>query len=390
MRIAYFDCFCGAGGDMIAAALLDAGLDADFLKDQLASLGIADLDIKITQVNCGSLRAVQFQPTSSDTQQRGLKRITQMIESSAITERAKQTSVEIFNRLARAEAAVHGKEIEQIHFHEVGAVDSIVDIVSAAIGLDALQIEKVYCSTLRTGGGTVETAHGTLPVPAPATAELIKAVPAAGGPVEYEILTPTAAAVLTTVVEQFGQMPAMKIEHIGCGAGTRRFDSIANILRVFIGTSAVENENNSDTVCVLETNIDDISGEIIGYTVDKLLDAGCLDVYTEPIYMKKNRPAVRLSIICRTEDTGRIEVILFKQGITFGLRKQQLQRSVLARDFVTVDTEFGKIRIKLGLLDGKIVNFKPEFSDCAAAAEKQDVAVKAVLQAAVTAYNKSN
>lgn len=389
MKIAYFDCFAGASGDMLVAAMLDAGLDADFLKAQLATLGIKNLDIKLTETRRAGLRAITFKPvTPKQRQHRNLEQITEIISQSRISEQAKKTAITIFERIAQAEATVHNKEPQDISFHEVGALDSIVDIVSASVGVQALGVEKVYCSALSVGGGTVKCAHKLLPVPAPATAELLKGIPIAGGPTQAELLTPTAAAILTTIVDQFCPLPAMKIETVGYGAGSLQFEDFPNVLRLILGQTAVEDSANADSVCLLETNVDDVSGELVGSVTDKLSEHGALDVFTTPIYMKRSRPAVQISVICKIEDVQQLEQILFEQGLTFGIRKQILQRSKLARDFVTVETEFGEIRIKTGTLGGKIVNAKPEFSDCVSAAKKHNVPVKTVLDAAVSAFKK--
>jgi len=391
MKIAYFDCFAGAGGDMIVAAMLDAGLDADFLKSQLATLYIKNLDIKITETTRAGLRALTFVPTAPEQHNdRNLQQIIDIISRSKISQQAQNTVITIFKKLAHAEAAVHGKDPADIHFHEVGALDSIVDIVSASVGMDALGIRKVYCSVLSVGGGTVKCAHGLLPVPAPATAELLKGIPITAGPIQAELLTPTAAAILTTIADGFGPLPAMKIEAIGCGAGSLQSEEFPNILRLILGQATDECSENADSVCLLETNIDDISGELIGSVTDKLLEYGALDVFTTPIFMKQNRPAVQLSIICKFGETFQIEQLLFKEGVTFGIRKQILQRSKLARQFVTVETRYGTIKIKSGSLNGKIVNSKPEFSDCLAAAKKHNVAVKTVIDAAMAAYKNPN
>ncbi len=388
-RVAYFDCFAGAGGDMIVAAMLDAGLDIHFLKAQLATLGINDLDIKLTETRRCGIRALGFVPSAPEQHHhRNLQDITKIIRQSGITDQAKDTAISIFDRLAQAEAAVHGKDPNDIHFHEVGALDSIVDIVSASVGLQALEIEKVYCSTLSVGGGTVKCAHGLLPVPAPATAELLKGVPTASGPAEVELLTPTAAAILTTVAEGFCPLPAMKIETIGYGAGSLESEEFPNVLRLILGQVVAEGSENADSVCLLETNIDDVSGELVGSVTDKLFENGALDVFTTPIYMKQSRPAEQISVLCKIGDAQQLEQVLFEQGVTFGIRKQVLQRSKLAREFVAVQTEFGEIRIKVGKLGERVVNAKPEFSDCRLAAKKHNVAVKEVLDAAITAYRK--
>jgi uncharacterized protein (TIGR00299 family) protein len=389
MKIAYFECFAGAGGDMIVGAMLDAGLDGEFLKLQLATLGIDTLDIKISQTQRSGLRAIQFVPVCSAKQHhRYLEDIIEIINRSKINEKAKKTAVAIFSRLAEVEAGIHGRKPNEVHFHEIGAVDSIVDIVSAAIGIEALGVEKVYCSALSVGGGSVKCAHGLLPVPAPATVELLKGVPINGGPGQFELVTPTAAAVLTTIVDRFGPLPSMKIEKTGYGAGTLETKEFANVLRLFLGESVDADAADTDTVCLLETNIDDVSGEIVGYVMARLLEEGALDVFSTPICMKQNRPAVKLSVICETKDVTKLERLLFEEAVTFGIRRQILQRSKLVREFVTVGTKFGEIRIKVGKLNGEVVNAKPEFSDCRLAAGKYDVAVKAVLAAAMAAYSK--
>jgi uncharacterized protein (TIGR00299 family) protein len=388
MRIAYFDCFSGAAGDMIVGSMLAAGLDFEFLKNQIATLGLKDLDLKVNETKRAGLRAVQFVPViAEEHQHRNLSDITKIIQAGKIGEKPKHTAIKIFERLAKAEATVHGKEPNDIHFHEVGALDSIVDIVSAAIGFDALGIEKVFCSTLAVGGGTVKMAHGILPVPAPATAELLKGVPTVAGPIDKELLTPTGAAILTTVAESFGPLPQMKIEATGYGAGTLDSEHFPNVVRLFIGQSA-DDSATADTICLLETNIDDISGEIVTGSMDKLLTTGALDVWITPIVMKHSRHAIKLSIICQVADVDKIERLIFEAGLTFGIRRQIMQRSKLAREFVTVTTRFGDIKIKVGKWAGKIVNAKPEFADCARAAEKHNVPVQQVRDAAIKAYTE--
>jgi uncharacterized protein (TIGR00299 family) protein len=391
MKIAYFDCFSGAAGDMIAGAMLDAGLDFEFLKSQLATLNLPEknLELKTSETKRAGLLALRFIPViKEEHHHRHLEDIKKIINNSKITDKAKQTAIAIFERLAHAEAAVHGKDPNDIHFHEVGAIDSIVDIVSAAIGLDALGIEKVYCSPLAVGGGTVKSAHGTLPVPAPATAELLKGVPTIGGPIDKELLTPTGAAILTTVAESFGPLPQMKIEATGRGAGTLDSEQIPNVVRLFIGLTDEQSQASADSVCLLETNIDDINPEIIAAATDKLLAEGALDVWTIPIIMKHSRPAITLSVICGIAEIGKIEQIIFEAGLTFGVRRQIMQRSKLAREFVGVSTKFGELKIKVGKWAGKIVNVKPEFADCARAAQKHNVSVKEVLEAAMLAYRQ--
>ncbi|MHC4499974.1 MAG: nickel pincer cofactor biosynthesis protein LarC [Planctomycetota bacterium] len=390
MKIAYFDCFAGASGDMIVGAMLDAGLDGEFLKAQLVTLGIDGLDVRIGETKRAGLRAISFEPLAPKQQQhRNLEQITKLISQSRISKGAKKTAIVIFDKLAKAEGAVHSKDLKDVHFHEVGALDSIIDIVSASIGVVALGIEKVYCSALSVGGGTVECAHGLMPVPAPATAELLKGIPITGGPIEAELLTPTGAAILTTIAERFCPLPAMKIEAVGYGAGSRDPEEFPNVLRLIMGRAVAEGSAEVDTVCLVETNVDDVSGELIGFLTEKLLRDGALDVFSTPIIMKHSRPAVQISVICKVEDAQRVEQVLFEQGITLGVRKQIMQRSKLRRELVTVETEFGQIRIKTGLLKGKIVCAKAEFADCVSASEKHNVPVRAVSEAALAAYKKA-
>ncbi len=392
MKIAYFDCFAGAAGDMIVAAMIDAGLGEDFLAGQLATLGIDSLKIEVAEVQRCGIRAAAFTPSADEGHvHRNIKDITAIIENSGVSAAVKVRAVAIFANLAKVEGRIHGKDESEIHFHEVGAIDSIADIVSACIGFEALGIERVYCSTVSVGSGTVKCAHGTLPVPAPATAELVKEanIPVSAGPGGGELLTPTAAAILGSYVDQFGTIPPMVIERIGHGAGTRDSDEFANVLRLMIGESAECDGSESDTVCLLEANIDDATGEQIGFAMEMLFAEGALDVFTEPIQMKKNRPGVRLSVMCKPDDAGKMEDVIFGQGLSFGLRKQFIERSKLARQMVTVDTEYGQIAVKVGSLRGKEVTAKPEYEDCAKAAKKHGVALKTVQKAAMRTLKKS-
>ena len=384
MRISYFDCFSGAGGDMITAAMLDAGLSEELLARQIATLGIHDIELKVSKTTRCGIKAVRFEPVAPHQHHhRHLADILHMINNSGISRSAKERAAEVFKKLAAAEAHVHGTDIESVHFHEVGAIDSIVDIVSACIGIEQLKIEKVYCSPLALGGGTVKSEHGILPVPAPATAELVKNVPTFGGPEQVELLTPTAAAILTTFAASFGTMPAMTIETIGHGAGSRDSKTMPNIVRLVIGETAAAGATDSDYVMLLEANCDDITGELAGHIVESLMTQNAFDVFTTPIGMKHSRPAVLLSVLCKTEDAPRFEQFLFGQGITLGIRKQIIQRSILKRDFVTVTTMYGDIKIKRGFVGDKVVFTKPEFSDCEKAARQHNVSVKIVTDTAL-------
>jgi pyridinium-3,5-bisthiocarboxylic acid mononucleotide nickel chelatase len=389
MKIAYFDCFAGAAGDMIAAAMLDAGLEADFLRSQIATLGIEGLTIEISETHRCGQRGTTFKPIAPHQHHhRHLSDIVAMIEAGGILPAAKKTAIEIFNTLARAEAAVHGTTPDHVHFHEVGAVDSIVDVVSAAVGYHALGIGKVYASTLSVGGGTIKAAHGMMPAPAPATMEILreKGAPVKAGPQEMELLTPTGAAILATLVESFTSLPPMTVSAIGCGAGTYNSEKFPNIVRLFLGEALSPENENADTVCLLEANIDDVTGEVLGGTMEAMLAAGALDVYTTPIGMKNSRPAVMLSVICRPADVDMLQGILFAEGLTFGIRRQTMQRTKLQRSFVKVETKFGPIAVKKGMLNGRMVNAKPEFADCSAAARKYGVPLREVQAAAMAAF----
>ncbi|MCK5564672.1 MAG: nickel pincer cofactor biosynthesis protein LarC [Planctomycetes bacterium] len=390
MRIAYFDCFAGAGGDMIAGAMLDAGVDAQFLKDQLDSLGIEGLEIAITRVSKCGIEAVKFTPVAAEAKKhRHLKDIVELIENSSIADAAKERAVKIFGMLAEVEAEIHNTTAEKIHFHEVGAADSIVDVVSACVGIFALGVEKVYCSAVSVGAGTVKCDHGVMPVPAPATAEIVRRakMPVRTGPAEVELLTPTAAAILAEFVTEFGAMPAMQIESIGYGAGTYDSCEFANTLRLLVGTAS-EDETQSDSVCLLETNIDDATGEVMGFVMEGLFERSALDVFCDPIQMKRNRPAVKLSVLCKIEDVGKIEEYIFGQGVTSGIRKQIVKRAKLEREFVTVQTRYGAVNIKVGFYNGKEVIAKPEYSECAKIAKEQNIGIKSVMSEAMSAYQK--
>ena len=392
MKIAYFDCFAGAGGDMIVSAMLDAGLSEDFLAEQLATLGIGDLTIEVAEVQRCGIRALTFNPAANEGHvHRNLGDITAMIENSGVSAAVKERAVGIFSKIAKVEAGIHGKDESEIHFHEIGAVDSIADIVSACIGFEALGIERVFCSQVSVGSGTVKCAHGILPVPAPATAELVKQakIPVTAGPGAGELLTPTAAAILGSFVDEFGTIPPMVIKAVGHGAGTRESDEFANVLRLFVGESTKFDESEADTVCLLETNIDDATGEQIGFAMEMLFAEGALDVYTEAIQMKKNRPGVKLSVMCKPEDMPKMEDVMFGQGLTFGLRRQLVERSKLARRMVTVETEYGPIAVKVGTSAGQDVTAKPEYEDCAKAAKKHGVALKTVQQAAMQGLSEN-
>ena len=383
MKTAYFDCYSGASGDMTVAALLDAGLSFDGLRDGLASLGLDGYSLRTEKVMRAGFAATKFcvdVEHSHDHPHRHLHHITDMIASSGLPEPVREQAIAVFNRLAQAEAAVHGSSIEKVHFHEVGAVDSIIDIAGACLGLHLLGIERIVSAPLRTGTGTVECAHGTLPVPAPATARLMVGFPVQPTDLDGELTTPTGAAILTTLADAFGTMPAMTVEALGLGAGTADRERRANILRVFIGETALR--AGCDAVYRVETNIDDMSPEMFTHLGGRLLQAGALDYYYCPVQMKKSRPGVVINVLVSPDRLAAVEGVLYRHTTTFGLRRTVLERSCLKRCTVNVATSFGPIQVKLGYLDGEVIRRSPEYECCRRAAEQHGVPVIEVFEAA--------
>jgi uncharacterized protein (TIGR00299 family) protein len=391
-RILYYDCFAGISGDMNLGALVDLGVDPGFLEKELGKLNIEGFRLEVgpdMRKGISGTKVTVVIENQENEKHRHLRHIEALINESSLSDRIKEKSLAIFNLVAVAEAKVHNISKEKVHFHEVGAVDSIVDVVSACVGFEALDINKVYCSVVSVGAGTVKCDPGVMPVPAPATAEILKRgkVPVRTGPAEIELLTPTAAAILVEFVTEFGAMPAMQIESIGYGAGTYDSDEFANVVRVIVG-EATGDETQSDSVCLLETNVDDATGEVMGFVMEGVLEMSALDVFCEPIQMKRNRPAVKLSVLCEAKDVERIEEYIFGQGVTFGIRKQVVKRSKLERKFVTVKTRHGEVKVKVGFYNGEEVNAKPEFCDCAKIAKEHNIAIKSVMSEAMAAYRK--
>lgn len=382
MRIAYLDCPAGIAGDMTLAALIDAGASADTIRRGIQSLGLKGVRLQIDKVMRGGFRAVHVRVEHPEQHaHRHLSDITQLItDADGLTDTQKTIALNIFAAIAEAEATVHGTTPDRIHFHEVGAIDSIVDVVGVAIGFDLLKIDEIICSPVPTGCGTVRIAHGECAVPTPGTAELLKGVPLAQVEIAAELTTPTGAAIVKSLVDRFSAaVPAMTIESIGHGAGTRDLKERANILRLLVGTSG--SPAGSDQVWLLETSLDDVSGEIIGYAKQMLLERGALDVYTTAIQMKKNRPGVLLSVLCPQEKLEEIETILFQETGTFGLRKQLVQRSIRFRDEMGLDSDWGEIKGKVGWREGEPALFKPEFESCARIAREQRIPLRDVYRA---------
>lgn len=390
MNIAYLECATGISGDMTLAALLDAGVDEQAIRGGIASLGLPDVHLHVEEVMQGCFRAKSINVEHPEQHaHRHFSDIVRLIEAaSALTVRQKQTAIEIFRAIADAEAHVHGTDVERIHFHEVGAIDSIVDIVGAAIGFDLLGVDRIVCGPLPTGRGTVMIDHGLCPVPTPGTAELLKGIPLADVPVDAELTTPTGAAIVKTLADGFGPLPAMTIERIGYGAGTLQFAGRANVLRLFVGTATAG--VGTEEICLLETNLDDVTGEVIGHAANRLLAAGALDVFNLPIQMKKNRPGVMLCVLCRPERADELSAILFDETGTLGIRRQTVQRAVRPRQPHTVLTPFGAVTGKVSRFGSGRTEFSPEFDDCARVAAAAGRPLREIYRAAVSAFDQQS
>jgi uncharacterized protein (TIGR00299 family) protein len=319
---------------------------------------------------------------------RGLNEIRTIIGQAMISESAKETAISIFEALGAAEAKIHDTDINNIHFHEVGAVDAMVDIVCAAVGAEALGVGEIVCSPLNVGGGAVKCAHGTLPVPAPATLELLKNAPVYSSGLQAELVTPTGAAIVTTLAKRFAPFPRMRVEKAGYGAGTRDFAGHANVVRLTIGEAQPELAADlpQDTICVLEANIDDLNPQVFGYVMDRLLEEGALDAFGMPVQMKKNRPGMLLTVLCRPEDASKLTRLIFTETTTLGVRQREEKRQVLARKWVTVATQWGDVRLKIASMNGTVTNYAPEYEDCRRIATERHVPLKSVMQEALQLY----
>lgn len=426
MRVAYLDCFSGISGDMFLGALVDAGVSSKLLEETVAALGIG-ARIQISRVTRAGISATKVDVYANGEKDlprevfqeqlthdhadhshghehtrehkhshehghaRGLNEIRQMIGKADIANVAKATAIRIFESLGAAEAEVHNTSIETLHFHEVGAVDALVDIVCAAVGAESLAIDEWICSPLNVGGGTVKCAHGTLPVPAPATLKLLRDAPVYSSGPQVELVTPTGAAIVSTLVKRFASLPPMKIENAGYGAGTREFADHPNLLRLTIGESTADVSTeasgaSNDRIVVLEANLDDLSPQVLAYAMERLLAEGALDVFSVPIQMKKSRPGALLTVLAKTEDANRLTKTIFAETTTLGVRRREEQRQILSRRWETVTTSWGPVRIKIANMNGSVCNYAPEYEDCRALAETQHVPLRAVMQHAIQEY----
>jgi len=434
MRIAYLECFSGISGDMFLGALVDAGVAAKVLEETVAALGIG-ARLEISRVLRSGISATKVDvlvdgekdlpredywarrekehshehhghshshPGESSRagapalhehlpheHGRGLAEIREIISAASISEGAKKTAIAIFEALGRAEAKIHDNSIESVHFHEVGAVDAMVDIVCAAVGAEALAVDEIICSPLNVGGGTVKCAHGTFPIPAPATVELLRDAPVYSSGLQAELVTPTGAAIVKTLASHFAAFPEMKIEKSGYGAGSRDFPGHPNVVRLTIGeaaSTALAAKTASETITVLEANLDDLNPQVFGYVIDRLFEEAALDAFVVPVQMKKNRPGTLLTVLCKPGDASRLTQLIFSETTTLGVRRRDEVRQTLARRWENVRTPWGEVRIKIASMNGTITNYAPEYEDCRRIAAEHHVPLKTVLQEAARAY----
>jgi len=415
MRIAYLDCFSGISGDMFLGALLDAGLPARVLEETVAALDVG-ARLEISRVTRSGISATKVDVWIGDEKDlpreqvshahqhehhhhqhphRSLNEIRTIIRSAKIAPEAQERALAIFQALGEAEAKIHNTEVEKIHFHEVGALDAILDIVCAAVGSLALGVDEWVCSPLNVGGGTVECAHGKFPVPSPATVELLRDAPVYSSGVDAELVTPTGAAIVKTLCQRFVPFPAMKIAAAGYGAGSRDFTGQPNVARLTIGEAveaqlAASPDIPEDTIAVLEANLDDLNPQVFGYVMERLLADGALDVYGIPVMMKKNRPGMLLTVLARPQDASRLTKLVFGETTTLGIRIREERRQTLVRRTVAVQTPWGEVRMKVANLNGSIANYAPEYEDCRRIADQHKVPLKQVMQEATRRYLEAN
>ncbi|HET6364731.1 MAG: nickel pincer cofactor biosynthesis protein LarC [Nitrospirota bacterium] len=382
MRTAYFDCFSGISGDMTLGALVDSGVSIGDLRAELAKLSLPGYELKTEKVNRSGIAATKAQVIIDPKSQksRHLSDILNIIEGSSLAPTVKEKSVRIFKRMAAAEAKVHGTIPDKIHFHEVGAVDAVVDIVGSVIGLDLLGITQIITSSINVGSGTVQTAHGIFPIPAPATAELLKGIPFYQSSLRFELATPTGAAIISTLSNSFGLLPSMRIDRIAYGAGDKDFSDRPNVLRLMIGELAANYEE--DISIVIETNIDDMSPQVYDYIIERLMEQGAQDVYLSPIIMKKGRPATLLSVLTDRSKADALLDVIFRETTSIGARIQEVGRKKLSRDIKEVDTVYGRVRVKVSKHGNEILTVTPEYDDCRRIAEEKKVPLKKVIEEA--------
>jgi uncharacterized protein (TIGR00299 family) protein len=403
-RVLYFDCFSGISGDMTLGALLDAGLPFDDLKRALGSLALGDVELRAEKVLRTGVSATKFtvreaplnsetgtqNPTAKPHAHRHLPKIFSMIDGSSLSAEGRDRAKAMFQRLGEAEAAIHQMPVEKVHLHEVGALDSIIDIVGTVFAMEWAGADRIVCSPLNVGGGMVNSAHGVFPVPAPATVKILGAAPVYSGQVQKELVTPTGALIATTYAASYGPIPAMSVERVGYGAGDRDDPVTPNVLRVLIGEEATlgspKREGGGDRVTVIECEIDDMNPQLFGLVMDRLYAAGALEVFFIPVQMKKNRPGTLLSVVAPPALRTTMTDVIFRETTTIGLRYHDVDRECLERTLVPVETSIGTVRVKVASRDGHVLNATPEFEDCAKLAAAHDLPVKDVQALAMKVY----
>lgn len=413
-NILYLDCFSGISGDMTIGALIDAGLDFPFLLKELEKLGLTGYRLNCREAMAGAVSATKFDvEIIKEQKSRSHKDIKKIITGSSLSDKVKKVSLDIFKCVAAAEAKIHNRSIEEVHFHEVGAIDSIIDIVGTAIGIKYLKIDRVYCSHIPLGSGKIDTSHGKLPIPAPATLEILKGVPVYQGDFDFEVTTPTGAAIVKTLAVGFGKIPDIEIKNTGYGAGTKNVSidnkhhhhnhGLPNVLRVVLGGEVEAASGSSNTsgsfldkifhtgdTIMLSTNIDDSTPEIMGYVIEKLnTSKGVLDAWLQNIYMKKNRPAFKLNIICTIKEENNIAEMIFKETSTLGIRRETVNRYCLDRKKQLLKLPYGEIEIKIAKLDGEIVNSSPEYESCKKLAKKTGKPLKDIYRDIALSLSKT-
>ncbi len=381
MKTAYFDCFAGISGDMTLGALVDAGVDPDDLRTELARLNLSGFSLEIAKSVKNGITGTKVSViTEEQKAHRHLSHIVEIIEKSGLSEGVKKRAVEVFGTLAKAEAKVHDTTPEKIHFHEVGALDAIVDVVGSVIGLELLGVDQVFASPVSVGTGFVECEHGKIPVPAPATMEILQGVPLVATGIEAELTTPTGAAIIKTLATGFQPFPPMTIDGVGYGAGSRDL-AIPNLLRIVVGQSSGDGLE-TDQVDLIAANIDDMNPEHYEYLLDRLFEAGALDATLTPMIMKKGRPAIGLNVMARPEDTDRLTAVVFRESTTLGVRVRRTSRKILPRETFEVATSYGRVGVKISRLNGRVRDIAPEYEDCKRRAAENDVPLRAVYDAA--------
>jgi pyridinium-3,5-bisthiocarboxylic acid mononucleotide nickel chelatase len=402
MKTLYFDCFAGASGNMIVGGLVSLGIDERKLIEQIKLLNISDFEIEFSTVNKSGISAIYANvKVPHEHAHRHLHTIEKIINDSQLSDKIKQRAIKIFTKLAEAEAKIHGIDVQKVHFHEVGAMDAIIDVVGACIGFEMLGIESFACSKIHVGSGFAKMAHGKFPIPPPAVAELLKNIPIYSTEIVGELCTPTGAAIISTLSTTYGEIPNLETEKIGYGAGTKDFEDFPNVIRIMLGNISPQRHRDTEislaktkdqklktNLILLETNLDDTTPQVLGFVMDKAFEFGALDCWFTPIQMKKNRPATMISILCDAEKRQKLTELLYVETTTLGVRVSEIERECLEREFVEIETKFGKVNCKLGSLNAKIVNVMPEFDDVKKLAIENNVPFQTVKDEVLKIYGK--